>query len=64
MTWLELYNFLNEQANSIHNIGQFDWNKTVTIHNVETGDEYGCDTFYIDNDTNKKLVLMINIDQV
>ncbi len=50
MTWLELYNFLHKKAND--------------IHNLVTGEEYTCDTFYVDDDTGEKLVLMINIDQI
>lgn len=65
MTWLELYNFLHEQANSLDNIGEFDWSKPVTIHDAETGDEYTCDTFYVSDDTDfERTVLMINIPSI
>lgn len=31
MTWLDLYNYLSEQANNIKNVGQFPWQETVTV---------------------------------
>ena len=65
MTWLDLYNFLHDQANSIENIGLFDWSKPVTIHDAETGDEYACDTYFVSDDTNSEhAVLMINIPAI
>lgn len=64
MTWLDLYKFLNEQANSTKNFGQFDWNQPVTIHDAETGDEYSCDTYYISDNKEEKLVLMINTQAI
>ena len=64
MTWLELYNFLHKKANDIHSLDAVLWNSDVHIHDAVTGEEYTCDTFYVDDDTGEKLVLMINIDQI
>lgn len=43
MTWLELYNFLNKQANSIENIGKFPWQETVKVWDWDTLDYYPTD---------------------
>jgi len=61
MTWLDLYNFLHKNANSINNHEEMSkyWNQHVMIHNVETNDEYTCDTLII----NGRLVLGINLDE-
>lgn len=65
MTWLDLYNYLHKKANDIHNLDSKLWNSDIHIHDAVTGEEYTCDTFYIDDDTgNEKLVLMINIDEI
>lgn len=54
MTWNELYNFLVSQK--VTNPELF--NQHVMVHNIETGDEYPCDTtVFSDND---RLVLSIN----
>lgn len=65
MTWLELYNFLHEKANDITNLDSDMWQSTVLMHNIETGDEYPCDTWMItdDNDTGTRLVLGINLTE-
>lgn len=43
MTWLELYNFLNDQANKSSNIGKFNWAEKVKVFDFETLDCYNCD---------------------
>lgn len=60
MSWLDLYNYLHAQANGLDNIGSFDWNSPVMVHDAETGDEYFCDTYVFD----KKTTITINIDSV
>lgn len=65
MTWLELYNFLHERANNIKAVGTFDWNKPVLVHDANTGDEFTCDTYYVnDNRGDDRLVLITNIEQI
>lgn len=65
MTWLDLYNFLYERANSINAIGTFDWSRPVLIHDADTGDEFTCDTYYVsDNRSDDRLVLITNIDKI
>ncbi len=65
MTWLDLYNYLHAQANGLDNIGNFNWNVPVLIHDAESGDEYNCDTWVLsDSNKNEKLVLLINPDSI
>lgn len=65
LTWLDLYNFLSQQANKVDNFGKFDWSSKVTIHDAETGDERDCETFFIsDNEGNEKFVLVVNSEHI
>lgn len=67
MSWLDLYNFLYNQANDSKNFGHFDWQSPVIIHDASSGDEFSCDTWVVssDNDNGKnKLVLAINIESI
>lgn len=43
MTWLDLYNFLHEQANNIKNIGKFPWQENVEVFDWETLEYYTVD---------------------
>lgn len=43
MTWLDLYNYLNKQANDIKNVGQFPWQETVEIFDFTTLEYYPTD---------------------
>ena len=40
MTWLDLYNFLHEQANCSKNIGKFDWQQEIKVLDYGTLDYY------------------------
>lgn len=65
MTWLDLYNFLYEQANSTKNFGRFNWQSPVIVHDANTGDEFDCDTYTIsDSRGSDKLVLAINMETI
>lgn len=65
MTWLDLFQFLNERANDMKRLGTFDWNKPVLIHDADTGDEFTCDTYYISDDRGSdRLVLITNIEKI
>lgn len=63
MTWLELYNFLHQQANSIHSVGSLDWNNPVKIYDATTGEESTCDTYYLTDNSSEHLVLMTNFEK-
>jgi len=43
MTWLDLYNYLNNQANNIKNIGHFPWQEEVKVFDFETLGYYSID---------------------
>lgn len=64
MTWLDLYNYLYHQANDYKNIGKFQWNDPVIIHDANTGDENNCDTYFISDGNSERLVLATNIDSI
>jgi hypothetical protein len=54
MTWLELYDFLTSQKENNPDL----FKQHVMVHNIETGDEYPCDTTVFSH--NNRLVLSIN----
>jgi hypothetical protein len=56
MTWNDLYNFLTLQKEKNPTL----FNECVFVHDIETGDEYACDTTVFSD--NNKLVLSINSD--
>ena len=60
MSWLDLYNYLHSQAHDFKNLGKFDWNSPVIVHDANTGDEFNCDTYFMDD----KLTLTINMESV
>lgn len=65
MTWLDLYNYLHSQAHDFKNLGKFDWNSPVMIHDASTGDEFNCDTLVIsDNNGEDRVVLATNIETI
>lgn len=43
MTWLDLYNFLHDQANNSKNFGKFPWGETVQVFDFETLEYYPTD---------------------
>lgn len=43
MNWLDLYNYLYEQANNINNVGQFPWQEQVKVWDWETLEYYSTD---------------------
>lgn len=68
MTWLDLYNYLHFQAHDFKNLGKFDWNTPVMIHDASTGDEFTCDTWVISNRSMEgdqdRVVLATNIESI
>lgn len=68
MSWLDLYNYLHSQAHDFKNLGKFDWNAPVMIHDASTGDEYNCDTWIISDRSidgdKQKVVLATNIESI
>lgn len=66
MTWLELYNFLHEQANNIHKHGTFDWQSNVKVYDAENDNLSDCDTYFLtdENTGETNFVLMTNVEKV
>jgi hypothetical protein len=65
MKWIDLFQFLNKKANDIKNLGKFDWQAPVVIHDAETGDEFTCDTFNIsDKKEQDRFVLVVNMSAI
>jgi len=65
MTWLDLYNFLHDQANDSRNFGHFDWQSPVMVHDASTGEEFNCDTWVIStNNGQDRVVLATNIESI
>lgn len=40
MKWIDLFQFLNQKANDIKNLGTFDWQKQVTVYDDHFGGLY------------------------
>ena len=64
MTWLDLYNFLHQQAHDFKNLGKFEWNEPVIIHDAYTGEENYCDTYFISSNDKEYAVLATNIESI
>lgn len=62
MTWLELYKFLHDSANSLNKFEDMSrfWNKNVLIYDKSNGDLLNCDTLVIDEE---ELVLSIHNEE-
>ena len=62
MNWLDLYNFLHQQANDLKNLGKFNWQAPVEVYDnqygetskadiIELYDDFGNNQFYIKIDS-------------
>jgi hypothetical protein len=61
MKWIDLFGFLNKQANDLKNLGKFNWQAQVIIYDASSGEEYVCDNYYVRSDN--RPILMINLDK-
>lgn len=43
MKWIDLFQFLNERANDINNVGNFPWQEPVQVFDFETLQYYTTD---------------------
>lgn len=68
MSWLDLYNYLHSQAHDFKNLGKFEWNSPVMIHDASTGEEFNCDVWVISNRSmdgdQDRVVLATNIESI
>jgi hypothetical protein len=60
MNWLDLYNFLHQQANDIKAFGKFDWQKDVKVYDNAYGGLFNADLIEFDDFGRKEFYL--NID--
>jgi hypothetical protein len=60
MKWLDLFNFLNQKANDINNLGSFPWQEKVEIFDFATLNYYPTD--FIET-PDKKISLSIDTTQ-
>lgn len=49
MTWLDLFQFLNERANDFKSLGQFDWQANVKVYDNQYGGIYSTDLIKLHN---------------
>lgn len=61
MRWYELYEFLTKQR---HTNPDFRWNNHVVVHNMETDDEFICDTWIIKDSENKDRLVLTRVEGV
>jgi hypothetical protein len=57
MTWLDLFDFLNKQANDINNLGKFPWQEQVEVFDWETLDYYPADFIQMPSDSKISLAV-------
>ena len=64
LTWIDLFRFLNERASDMPNLGKFDWQAPVIVHDADTGDEFTCESYYISDDRGtNRFVLITNFEK-
>lgn len=44
MTWLDLFQFLNERANDFQNLGKFNWQQEISVFNNHQLDSCSSET--------------------
>lgn len=54
MTWLDLFQFLNERANDFKSLGQFDWQANIKVYDNQYGAIYSTDLIKLHNLKNKQ----------
>jgi len=51
MKWVDLFDFLNKQANDIHNVGKFPWQDEVQVFDWETLEHYQAEFIQMPGDS-------------
>lgn len=51
MKWIELFNFLNKQANDLKHLGEFPWQDEVRVFDWETLEHYPADFIQMPGDS-------------
>jgi len=60
MSWLDLYNFLHQQANDIKAFGKFDWQSKVKVYDNAYGGLFSANLIEISEDDKRKFYLQID----
>jgi hypothetical protein len=60
MTWIDLFQFLNERANDLKNLGQFDWQAEVMVYDNNYGGIYTADLIELHNLKKPKIYMQID----
>jgi len=60
MKWIDLFQFLNQKANDMKNLGQFDWQKEVKVYDNAYGGLFSADLIQFDYTDNKEIYLKMD----
>lgn len=60
ITWLDLFNFLNERANDFKNLGKFDWQAEVKVYDNQYGGLYSSNLIELYNFHNTQFCIEID----
>ena len=60
MTWLDLYNFLHQQANCSKNMGNFDWQSEIKVFDLNIGEHYDANLIQFEGE--KTISISIDTD--
>jgi hypothetical protein len=61
MKWIDLFTFLNKQANTLNSFGKFDWQKDIMIYDHDKyGALYSTELVEIFSSGKKEVYLKIN----
>jgi hypothetical protein len=60
MKWIDLFQFLNQRANDMKNLGQFDWQSEVKVYDNAYGALFNADLIEFDYSNKKETYLKID----
>lgn len=60
MKWIDLFQFLNERANDLKNLGQFDWQADVKVYDNSYGGLYNADLIELHDLNKPKICIQID----
>jgi hypothetical protein len=62
MKWVDLFQFLNQRANDMKNLGQFDWQNEVKVYDNSYGGLFDADLIEMYDSDKKEFYLQIDSD--
>lgn len=63
MKWIELFDFLNNQANNINNVGKFDWQSNIVVFDKDTAEYYDADLLGFNDPVHNDIYLTIDTNK-